>query len=68
MIWPRTPPIEFGRCYDPMLCAHVQGLTQTDMLEIVRQLVSAGNPTVLIAIRNKEAADQAWLHLAESKP
>jgi hypothetical protein len=51
-----------------MLCAHVQGLTQTDMLEIVRQLVSAGNPTVLIAIRNKEAADQAWLHLAESKP
>ncbi|MFZ1007497.1 MAG: PhzF family phenazine biosynthesis protein [Candidatus Sulfotelmatobacter sp.] len=67
MIWLRTPPIEFGRCYDPMLCANVLGLTQTDMLEIVPQLVSAGNPTVLIAVRNKEAVDRAWLDMGGIK-
>jgi len=38
------------------------------MLEIVPQLASAGNPTVLIAVRNKEAVDRAWLDWAESKP
>jgi trans-2,3-dihydro-3-hydroxyanthranilate isomerase len=67
MVWLRTPPIEFGRCYDPMLCANVLGLAQTDMLEIVPQLASAGNPTVLVAIRNKEAVDRAWLDLGGIK-
>jgi predicted PhzF superfamily epimerase YddE/YHI9 len=67
MIWLRTPPIEFGRCYDLMLCANVLDLTQTDMLEIVPQLVSAGNPTVLIAVRNKEAVDRAWLDMGGIK-
>jgi predicted PhzF superfamily epimerase YddE/YHI9 len=50
-----------------MLCANVLGLTQTDMLEIVPQLVSAGNPTVLIAVRNKEAVDRAWLDMGGIK-
>jgi trans-2,3-dihydro-3-hydroxyanthranilate isomerase len=63
MIWLRTPPIEFGRSYDPMLCANVLGLAQTDILEITPQLASAGNPTVFVAVRNKEAVDRAWLDL-----
>jgi predicted PhzF superfamily epimerase YddE/YHI9 len=33
------------------------------MLEIVPQLASVGSPTVLVAIRNKEAVDRAWLDL-----
>jgi hypothetical protein len=37
------------------------------MLEIVPQLASAGNPTVLVAIRNKEAVDRAWLDLGGIK-
>jgi len=37
------------------------------MLEIVPQLVSAGNPTVPIAVRNKEAVDWAWLDMGGIK-
>jgi trans-2,3-dihydro-3-hydroxyanthranilate isomerase len=67
MIWLRTPPIEFGRRYDPMLCANVLGLAQTDMMDVAPQFATAGNPTVLVAVRTKEAVDRAWLDLGGIK-
>ena len=63
MLWLRTPSIETGRCYDPGLCASVLGLTAQDLLDIAPQKLSAGNPTIFVALRDKPAVDRAWLDL-----
>jgi trans-2,3-dihydro-3-hydroxyanthranilate isomerase len=63
MIWLTTPPIQFGRCYDRSVCTEVLGLDLKDLLDVTPQLLSAGNPTVLIALRNREAVDRAWIDL-----
>jgi trans-2,3-dihydro-3-hydroxyanthranilate isomerase len=63
MLWLRTPSIEAGRCYDPALCARVLGLTIQDLLEIPPQRLSAGNPTIFVALRDRLAVDRAWLDL-----
>jgi len=67
MIWLRTPAIHFGRTYDRLLCANAVQLEPTDLLEISPQVVSAGNPGVMIAVKNKEAVDRAWLDLGGLK-
>jgi trans-2,3-dihydro-3-hydroxyanthranilate isomerase len=61
MIWLRTPPFREGRCFDARLCAVALGLEPHDLLPMEPQLVDAGNPTVFIAVRDKEAVDRAWL-------
>ncbi len=61
MIWLRTPPIEFGRQFDRAMCARVLGLEAEDLLDAVPQLVSAGNPTVFVAVKDKEAVDRCSL-------
>jgi trans-2,3-dihydro-3-hydroxyanthranilate isomerase len=66
-IWLRTPPIHDGRPYPPSLCAQVLGLDQDQLLGVPPQLLSAGNPTVLIALRDKQAVDRAWLDLNGAK-
>lgn len=63
MLWLRTPPIEGGRCFDRLLCANVLGLKTTDLLDVEPQLLSAGNPTLFVPLRNKDAVDRAWLDL-----
>jgi trans-2,3-dihydro-3-hydroxyanthranilate isomerase len=63
MLWLRTPPIEAGRSYDPTLCASVLGLTTQDLLDITPQKLSAGNPTIFVALRDRLAVDRAWLDL-----
>jgi trans-2,3-dihydro-3-hydroxyanthranilate isomerase len=63
MLWLTTPPIETGRHYDSALCAKVLGLNANDLLDIKPQLLNAGNPTVLVALRDREAVDRAWLDL-----
>lgn len=63
MLWLTTPPIETGRVYDSALVAKVLGLNANDLLDIKPQLLNAGNPTVLVALRDKEAVDRAWLDL-----
>ena len=63
MLWLRTPPIKDGRRYESSLCARVLGLDRKQLMDISPQLLSAGNPTVLVAVRDKEAVDQAWLDL-----
>jgi trans-2,3-dihydro-3-hydroxyanthranilate isomerase len=67
MIWLRTPPIREGRCYDSSLCAGALGLEPQDLLPIKPQLLSAGNPTLIVAAKDKEAVDRAWLDLAGLK-
>lgn len=61
LIWLEMPPIAEGELCDRAICARALGLCPTDLLEIPPQLLSAGNPTLLIALNNKDAVDRAWL-------
>jgi trans-2,3-dihydro-3-hydroxyanthranilate isomerase len=61
VIWLATPPITYGRLYDPRSCANALGLDASDLLDVSPQIVSAGNPTLMIAVRDKEQVDRAWL-------
>jgi len=67
MLWLSTPPIEAGQCYDPQLCADVLGLKTNDLLDIAPQLLSAGNPTIFVALCDKHAVDRACLDLTGMK-
>lgn len=64
LIWLTTPPIHFGQHVDRSLCAQALGLEPHRLLDIPPQLVSAGNPTVFIALQEKADVDRAWLDLA----
>lgn len=63
LIWLRTPPIQFGACPDRTVCAGALGLDAGDLLPIDPQLVSAGNPTIFIALKDRDAVDRASLDL-----
>jgi trans-2,3-dihydro-3-hydroxyanthranilate isomerase len=61
MIWLRTPPISEGQFYSRSSCARALGLDTDELLDIEPQILDAGNPTLFIALRSKEAVDRAWL-------
>jgi trans-2,3-dihydro-3-hydroxyanthranilate isomerase len=61
LIWLRTPSISYGKTFDRMVCAQVLGLDASDLLDVTPQLISAGNPTLFIALKDKDAVDRAWL-------
>ncbi len=61
LIWLRTPPISEGRTFDRRACAQALGIDSSDLLNIDPQLMSAGNPTVFIALKDRYAVDRAWL-------
>ena len=61
LIWLRTPPISEGRTFDRTICAQALGLDSTDLLDIAPRLLSAGNPTVFVALKDTDAVDRAWL-------
>lgn len=63
LIWLRTPPIEFRGTYDRAACADALGLREEDLLDVTPQLVSAGNPTIFVALKDKESIDRASLDL-----
>jgi trans-2,3-dihydro-3-hydroxyanthranilate isomerase len=67
LIWLRMPPVHEGKCYDTSLYARVLGLEPPDLLPVKPQLLSAGNPTVVVAAKDKAAVDRAWLDLAGLK-
>jgi trans-2,3-dihydro-3-hydroxyanthranilate isomerase len=67
MLWIESPPIKEGREYDSDLCSNVLGLKANELLDIPPKLLNAGNPTVFVALRNKDAVDRAWLDLAGAK-
>ena len=60
-IWLTTPPIQYQQTFDRALCAKVLGLQLDDLLAPTPQLLTAGNPTIFIALKDKEAVDRAWL-------
>jgi len=64
LIWLRTPAIHEGRCLDGSLCAKALGLEPHDLLAVEPQMLNAGNPTVVVAVKDKAAVDRAWLDLA----
>ncbi|MEP6534816.1 MAG: PhzF family phenazine biosynthesis protein [Bryobacteraceae bacterium] len=59
LIWLTTPPIKEGRTYDRGICAAALGLSAEDLLDVPPQLLSAGNPNVYIALKDKTAVDRA---------
>jgi len=61
LIWLTTPPISYGRTYDRLRCAQALGVAAHDLLDVTPQWLSAGNPTVFIALRDRRAVDDAWL-------
>jgi trans-2,3-dihydro-3-hydroxyanthranilate isomerase len=61
LIWLTTPPISYGRMYDRLRCAQALGVAAHDLLDITPQWLSAGNPTIFIALADKRAVDSAWL-------
>lgn len=63
LIWLRTPPIEYGELYDRAVCAEALGLEQEDLIDITPQFVTAGNPTILIPVKGKQAVDRAFIDL-----
>ena len=62
-LWLTTPPIAFGATFDRSLCANVLGLRPDDLLDVEPQLMTAGNPTIYVALTAVEAVDRAWLDL-----
>ncbi|HEX4037804.1 MAG TPA: PhzF family phenazine biosynthesis protein [Acidobacteriaceae bacterium] len=64
LIWLRTPPIQFGQTFDRKECAAALGLSPSDLAEADPQLVTAGNPTVFLPLKTKEAVDRASLEMA----
>jgi trans-2,3-dihydro-3-hydroxyanthranilate isomerase len=61
MIWLRTPPISEGRIFDRSLCAQALGIETDDLLDVDPQLLNAGNPTLLVGLKNEAAVDRAWV-------
>jgi trans-2,3-dihydro-3-hydroxyanthranilate isomerase len=61
LIWLRTPPVEEGRKVDPEICAGSLGLTASDLVNIPPQILSAGNPHLYIALKDKATVDRAEL-------
>jgi trans-2,3-dihydro-3-hydroxyanthranilate isomerase len=67
LIWLRTPPIQEATCSDAALCAKMLGLEAADLLPIKPQVLSAGNPTLFVAAKDKAVVDRAWLEVAAMK-
>jgi trans-2,3-dihydro-3-hydroxyanthranilate isomerase len=67
LIWLTTPPITFGMEFDRGLCAKAIGLAPNELLDVAPQLVSAGNPLVFIAVKDKAGVDRAGVDLAGLK-
>ena len=61
LIWLRTPPIEYRETYDRTACAEMLRIGVNDLVEVAPQLVSAGNPTIFVAVRNEDIVDRAVL-------
>ena len=61
-IWLTTPPIQFGRKYDPLACALALTLDVSDVLpDVEPQWASAGSPKIFIPLRDQAAVDRAVL-------
>ena len=64
LIWLKTPPITWGRTFESAVCAETLSLDPEDLLDIPPQQLSAGNPTIFIAVKDKSAVDRVVLDMA----
>jgi trans-2,3-dihydro-3-hydroxyanthranilate isomerase len=67
LLWLKTPAIYEGPVYDRPHCAHALGLRPADLLDLPPQILTAGNPTLIVALKDQEAVDRAWLDAAGMK-
>lgn len=66
LIWLMTPPISMGKTYDREQCAEVLGLSADDLIpNVPAQVVTAGNPNIYIALRDKVAVDGVLVDTAK---
>ena len=63
MIWLRTPPISDGRTFESADCARALGLDVDDLLDVTPQVLSAGNPTLYVALKDVAAVDRASVEM-----
>jgi trans-2,3-dihydro-3-hydroxyanthranilate isomerase len=59
MIWLRTPPISDGPTLDRETAAALLTLAPADLLSAIPQVLSAGNPTLYIAVKDPATVDRA---------
>jgi trans-2,3-dihydro-3-hydroxyanthranilate isomerase len=59
MIWLRTPPIKDGPTLDRNTAAALLSLTPSDLLDYTPQVLSAGNPTLYIPVKDPATVDRA---------
>src|SRR5581483_7805610 len=65
LAWLRTPPLTFEEKVERAQCAAAIGVEVSDLLEsLPPQLVSAGNPFLYVALKDRQAVDRAWFPLA----
>lgn len=58
-VWLETPPISFETIFSREACAKALQLKTDDLLDIDPQIVTAGNPALLVGLKNKAAVDHA---------
>jgi trans-2,3-dihydro-3-hydroxyanthranilate isomerase len=63
LIWLRTPRIEYGRVYDHRVCAEGLGIEPNDLMAIAPQLLSAGNPTIFVPVKDKDTVDRTSMDI-----
>lgn len=62
LIWLTTPNINVGKTVPRDAAARAAGLQEEDLIaDAPPQLLSAGNPNIYIAVRDKAAVDRAWV-------
>jgi trans-2,3-dihydro-3-hydroxyanthranilate isomerase len=61
MVWLETPAISDGPTIDRLQAAALVRLAPTELMEATPQVLSAGNPTLFIPVRDKATVDRAEL-------
>lgn len=65
LLWLTTPPIHLGITLAPQIAAALLGLPSADLLPPAPQILNAGNPTLLIPLRDAATVDRASFSAAE---
>lgn len=63
LLWLTTPPISIERTYERTACARALSLDESDLLaDIPCELLTAGNPTIYVALKDSAVVDRALLN------
>ncbi len=65
MLWLRTPPVSDGPTIDQSEAAALVGLAPDALMDATPQILSAGNPTLFIALKSSAAVDEVSLDSAK---